>query len=537
MRVWGSTRWSPGGQRLARFNTYYGHLGALTEPTFRMSFWDALPAASSWNLGVRSVVFAEVGGFDERLPVGEDVDLCWRAQLAGHELGEVEAVMHVRMRTGLRDVFRQAYSYGRADHQLAERFADVRRSTVVPTEVSTSMPSDMPTGTEVPDLPEVMDALPGVTPPPVVGSLPRALRKVLSVRRPSDLTYAVRRLGRVCGSRFGRLDRSVPRYGGPVPGRVVVHDSGVVPVVSVVVPAFDAEGTLGEQLEALAGQVGAPVFEVLVCDNGSRDGTAGVVRSFVGRSSGAVAWSGLRLVDASVRRGPAAARNVGAGVARGEHLLFCDADDVVSPGWVAALHAGLTDTDLVAGGLEWERLNARNKASVSWSEGGAITLAFRPDLAGAPSNNLGVRADVFTELGGFDESLRTGEDLDLCWRAQLGGGTLRRVPEAVVHARKRDGLRAVYRQAYSYAVGIEELRRRYAQESRSVPDPAVSATPLPEADGTTRRTPSGTRAAAVAERLRRLATRAASVRGTGDFADVAWRLGQDRGRRAGRRAG
>ena len=148
----------------------------------------------------------------------------------------------------------------------------------------------------------------------------------------------------------------------PLVGEVL--GGGVVPVVSVVVPAFDAESTLGEQLGALAGQVGAPVFEVLVCDNGSRDGTAGVVWSFVGRSVGSVAWSGVRLVDASVRRGPAAARNVGAGRARGEFLVFCDADDVVSPGWVAALHAGLADHDLVAGGLEWELLNRDRKSVV-----------------------------------------------------------------------------------------------------------------------------------------------------------------------------
>ncbi len=442
---------------LARLNTHYAHVGDRAEPTFRMSTWDRVPAAGAGNLGVRSVVFAEVGGFDERLPVGEDVDLCWRAQLAGHELGEVEAVMHVRMRTGLRDVFRQAYSYGRAERQLAQKFAAVITDPTVPRVEAAHADSARDAA---PAEPVASDSVPSARREAVPARAGALVRKVAKLRRPSDLTYAVRRLGRVCGSRFGRLDRSVPRYGGPVPGRVVVHDSGVVPVVSVVVPAFDAEGTLGEQLEALAGQVGAPVFEVLVCDNGSRDGTAGVVRSFVGRSSGAVAWSGLRLVDASVRRGPAAARNVGAGVARGEHLLFCDADDVVSPGWVAALHAALAADVVAAGPWEFRRLNPSVAEADRWGPTTFCPPVGVP-LPAAGSGNLGIRADLYALLGGFDEHLRVGEDIDLCWRAQLAGRQLLEVPDAVLHVRFRAEPTRAFRQAFAYAGSDRQVAFKY----------------------------------------------------------------------------
>ena len=61
---------------------------------------------------------------------------------------------------------------------------------------------------------------------------------------------------------------------------------------SVVIPAFNAEATIADQLTALAGQRTDASFEVLVCDNGSTDGTRGVVEHFADR------MPLLRLVDA-----------------------------------------------------------------------------------------------------------------------------------------------------------------------------------------------------------------------------------------------
>jgi glycosyltransferase involved in cell wall biosynthesis len=229
--------------------------------------------------------------------------------------------------------------------------------------------------------------------------------------------------------------------------------------VSVVIPAFDAESTLGEQLGALAAQVGAPVFEVLVCDNGSRDATAALVRGWAARGSG-VSWARLRLVDASARRGPAAARNVGARAAVGRALLFCDADDVVSPGWVAALHDALHPDTLVAGPWEFGRLNPSVREEDRW---GPATFSPPVDvpLPAAGSGNLGLSAELFDRLGGFDERLRVGEDIDLCWRAQLSGCTLVEVPGAVLHVRYRTRTSHAFRQAFAYAGSDRQMADKY----------------------------------------------------------------------------
>ncbi len=346
------------------------------------------------------------------------------------------------------------------------------------------------------------------------------------------------------------------------PGREPGQGALRRPVASVVIPAWNAGDTLGEQLAALADQTTSVPFEVLVCDNGSTDATVDVVRTWqeagvhAGRSAEQGAtddempddearprWEALRWVDASAVRGPAAARNVGGGEARGSLLLFCDADDVVGETWVEGMVAALADDDVVAGRLENERLNAVNRASVTWSESGHIVLAAFPELPAGASCNLGIRARVFRALDGFDESLRTCEDVDLCLRAQLSGYSLRHV-DAVVHRRKRDGLRAVYRQARSYAEGTVRVEARHAAQVEALRRSGATLTsPGParglneEAASADAVASSGSRsAAAFAARVRRLARRAASVRRPGDLADLAWRIGERRGRRSAERS-
>jgi glycosyltransferase involved in cell wall biosynthesis len=228
------------------------------------------------------------------------------------------------------------------------------------------------------------------------------------------------------------------------------------PLVSVVIAAYNAETTIAEQLEALARQRPTFTWEVLVCDNGSTDGTAALVRSWSDR------LPELRLVDASKRRGAGAARNTGASVARGTFLLFCDADDVVADDWIVRMHDSLQQFTIVGGAGEPTRLNPVGRGSVSWAADTVIRKPFWPQFPAAPSSNLGVASEAFRAIGGFDESLQTAEDIDLCWRIQLAGGTFSRVTSVVVHLRKRTGVLRVFRQARSYALGDRQLQAKHA---------------------------------------------------------------------------
>jgi glycosyltransferase involved in cell wall biosynthesis len=84
-----------------------------------------LPIAPSCNMGIKRVLFEQIGGFDESFPAaaGEDVDLSWRVQLAGTPLVEApDAVVRVQLRDDLRGVFRQGVVYGTSDAHLIALF-------------------------------------------------------------------------------------------------------------------------------------------------------------------------------------------------------------------------------------------------------------------------------------------------------------------------------------------------------------------------------------------------------------------------------
>lgn len=100
------------------------------------------------------------------------------------------------------------------------------------------------------------------------------------------------------------------------------------PRYSVVIPSHDRCEVLLEVLAALEGQRGAPEFEVVVVDDGSRDGTCERLR---GRQ-GALPLTVL----SQQARGPAAARNRGVAAAQGDWVAFLGDDTVPEPGWLAA---------------------------------------------------------------------------------------------------------------------------------------------------------------------------------------------------------
>lgn len=279
---------------------------------------------------------------------------------------------------------------------------------------------------------------------------------------------------------------------------------------SVVMPALNAAATIDGQLAALAAQVFAGTWEVVVADNGSSDDT--VAR--------ALAWTGrlprLRVVDASARRGPGAARNIGAAAAHAGILLFCDADDAAEPGWTAALAGALRRADAAAGGRRYSALNVAAHGPMDWPE---PVFAKEPlaHLASASSHNLGVRAEVFASVGGFDESLPAGEDVDLCWRIQLAGFRFVAAPDALMQIRRRAGLLATYRQAVSYGRADALLAQKYAAVPRPMPSSAAGDPATAE------------RARGLLERLRTRALRPP------DPAHLLDRLGKRRGHRLARR--
>lgn len=217
--------------------------------------------------------------------------------------------------------------------------------------------------------------------------------------------------------------------------------SDAQPRVSVVVPAYNAALTLPLCLAALDAQDFPSIsYEVIVVDDGSTDDTALVARA-----------AGVPVIT-QAHAGPAAARNRGAAAARGELLLFTDADCAPVPGWISALVAAFADP-LVAGAkgayLTGQRGVVPRFTQLEYQErydrmAGTETIDFVDTYSAA------YRRGIFLANGGFDTIFPTAsvEDQEFSFRLAEKGYRLVFVPAAQVYHRHNPILYAYARRKF-----------------------------------------------------------------------------------------
>jgi glycosyltransferase involved in cell wall biosynthesis len=222
-------------------------------------------------------------------------------------------------------------------------------------------------------------------------------------------------------------------------------------------PAFNEALHIEEQLAALAAQKYAGSWELLVADNGSTDGTLAVVDRWASRLP-------VRVVDSSARRGCGPARNIGVESAQGDALVFCDADDVVAPGWLAAHAAALGTAALSAGAIVFFDGVPKREAPVPPRP--PTLLGWLPYAQGA---NCAVRRDAYDAVGGFNEQNRYAEDVEFSWRVQLDGRPFAYTPSAIVYKRVRGSARDVFVQSYRYGKCDVDMYRRFRDRGASKP--------------------------------------------------------------------
>jgi glycosyltransferase involved in cell wall biosynthesis len=227
--------------------------------------------------------------------------------------------------------------------------------------------------------------------------------------------------------------------------------------LSVILPTFNRERRIREQLDALSNQAFGSDWELIVADNGSTDGTLATVETWRHR------LPLLRVLDASGVRGQSHARNRAAQEAAGDALLFTDDDDIVCPDWIARMVEGLSDSPIVTGPVS----HFVDGRTPPWSE---VRQPPRPPTVGPFASstgcNLGIDRQLFLDLGGFDETMtRSWEDVDLGIRAALQGFPIGWVEGAVVLHRRPDSARAMWHKEYSYGRGWTTLERRYPELS------------------------------------------------------------------------
>ncbi|HEV8267513.1 MAG TPA: glycosyltransferase [Thermoanaerobaculia bacterium] len=209
--------------------------------------------------------------------------------------------------------------------------------------------------------------------------------------------------------------------------------------LSVVIPTVGRVADLTRVLEAIEEQAGGVPggVEVVVVDDGSTDGTKGLLEERAARGA---------LVFASQdRRGPASARNRGAGLASGEILVFLGDDTVPEPGFLAAHDRAHREGDggplAVLGYTGWDEkrmsvtpfLVFLNEKGPQFGYG-LIQNADDVPYAFFYTSNVSLPKAVFASLGGFDETFpgAAWEDVELAYRGSKATPALRLVyrPEA-----------------------------------------------------------------------------------------------------------
>lgn len=232
--------------------------------------------------------------------------------------------------------------------------------------------------------------------------------------------------------------------------------------LTVIIPCYNGGKTLAAQLDALAGQTWDQPWELLLADNGSTDNTRDSAAQYRSKIPT------LHILDASAKRGASYARNVGVTAAQADAVVFVDADDVVAPGWLAAVGEALQQHQFIASAFDYTQLNSQKEQA--YLKGNQATglqqLWYPPYACHAGGCGLGVHKAVHNAIGGFDESLRRLQDTDYCLRIQQRGIELKFIPEALIYIRNGEKWPRIFYQGRSWARYNTWLYKRYRGPDR-----------------------------------------------------------------------
>lgn len=226
--------------------------------------------------------------------------------------------------------------------------------------------------------------------------------------------------------------------------------------LTVIVTAHNREDLVEETLASLAEQEWDGTWDVLLVDNASTDHTADVLERWADKMP-----VPARILHADDRPNICYVRNTAVDVVDATSIVFVDDDDLLGPGFVAAMGDALRTHEFVGANRDLALLNDEHEAA--W-RGGADrnerTIIFGVPLI--PGGGCGSRRELWQRLGGNDETLGYGaEDVGLSIEAHLAGVDIVFVDDAPYHVRLRTEARPAFRQAKIFGEAHVTLAQRY----------------------------------------------------------------------------
>lgn len=227
--------------------------------------------------------------------------------------------------------------------------------------------------------------------------------------------------------------------------------------VEIVIPVYRHADSLERCLASLAVE-GLPVT---VVDDASPRADAARIRK-------AAAAHGARLIVLERNGGPGAARSAGFQASEAPFVAFIDADAIAAPDWVARLRP-LFDDPLVGAVAPRVRPDLQGTSTIELYEETRSELDMGPDpsrvvygvpVGWLPSASVIVRRSAVTDPP-FEPGLRVGEDVDLFWRMDEAGWTVRYAPDVVNHHEVRTSLKDFMGRRAGYGGSAADLERRH----------------------------------------------------------------------------
>jgi glycosyltransferase involved in cell wall biosynthesis len=229
--------------------------------------------------------------------------------------------------------------------------------------------------------------------------------------------------------------------------------------VSVVIPVYN-DNRIGRCLESLAKQsLDKRFFEIIVIENGTK-----------GRYQEICEKYGARYFNIQQKSMPLA-RNVGLSESQGEIVMFTDADCVANPDWIENMINAFKNKNYVGFGGEIERYFPKTKTEIYGKNVGLgqtellyLQILDKPYVVFA---NAAFRKYEILKVGGFDEELLSGSDVDLCWKLGLANYKIGICKNAIVFHENRKNAIEYFKIYFRYAVYQSLLFKNYRRVTKS----------------------------------------------------------------------
>lgn len=236
------------------------------------------------------------------------------------------------------------------------------------------------------------------------------------------------------------------------------------PELTVILTAHNRADIVEDTLVSLAEQEWDGEWDIVLVDNDSTDATRTILERWQEEMP-----VPTRTLAATDGHSAAYARNVGVAASHGTNFVFVDDDDLLAPGWVAAMGEALRAHEFVASRCEYFMLNAADVAAHHTFQTERIGRHFgAPVVDGAGS---GMRRALWEEVGGNDETMGFAEDTDLSLRvARTGEVTPHFCAEATCHVRLRSGVRTAWSRGTRRGESEVQLFLRHGAHFGVAPD-------------------------------------------------------------------